>query len=61
MVSDQELSWRRSSRCGNNTCVEVAHDERFVYVTDSASPIGTVLCFPVKNWVAFLDWVSSVD
>lgn len=61
MINDRQLTWRRSSRCGSNTCLEMAHDQRFVYVVDSANPTGAVLCFPVKNWVTFVDWVSSVD
>jgi len=61
MVGDQQLIWWRSSRCGSNACVEVARYQRSIYVKDAASPNGPWLSFPVESWMAFVDWVSSVD
>lgn len=46
--------WRRSSFCGNTTCVEVAHDETTgsVRVRNSWDPDRQLL-FSAAEWEAF--------
>ncbi len=48
------LQWRRSSRCGTNTCVEIAADGEAVLVRDSKNPESPPLRFTQQEWTAFL-------
>jgi hypothetical protein len=51
--------WRKSSRCGSATCVEVAKvDGRFL-VRDSKNPDGAVLSFTEEEWAAFVEGVGA--
>ena len=52
-LTDQ-LDWRKSSRCGNATCVEVAKGNDGVFVRDSKKP-ELVLSFTPQEWAAFID------
>lgn len=49
----EEPNWRRSSRCNNGNCVEVAALPDRVLVRSSAD--GTTLSFSKEAWVSFLD------
>jgi len=47
--------WRKSSRSGDNGCVEVAADlVGVVAVRDSKETAGPVLLFPPAAWRSFL-------
>ena len=46
--------WRRSSRCANATCVEVAVVPEAAYVRDGKNPDGAVLRFEAGAWHAFI-------
>jgi Domain of unknown function (DUF397) len=48
------LPWHRSTRCGDNACVEVAVLDEEVLVRDSKAPDGPVLAFSRAQWQAFL-------
>jgi len=48
------LQWHRSSRCGTNTCVEVAKDGDRVLVRDSKRPEVAPIEFSMAEWVAFI-------
>jgi Domain of unknown function (DUF397) len=49
------IVWRKSSYCGNSTCVEVALLDTQVAVRDSKYEQGPVLLFSKVEWAAFLD------
>ncbi|UWZ44509.1 DUF397 domain-containing protein [Dactylosporangium matsuzakiense] len=49
--------FRRSSYCGNSTCVEVA-TANSVHVRDGKNPDGAVLCFEAGPWREFLHGVK---
>jgi hypothetical protein len=51
--NDGELAWRKSSRCGNTTCVEVAKDGDEYLIRDSKDLSMTPLRFTREEWVAF--------
>lgn len=51
--------WRKSSRSGNNGCVEVAFDNAEVAVRDSKDRTGPVLRFNAQEWEAFLAGVRD--
>jgi hypothetical protein len=51
--------WRKSSRSGNNGCVEVALDPAEVAVRDSKDRNGPVLRFNAHEWEAFLAGVRN--
>ena len=52
--------WRKSSRSGNNGCVEVAFGESEVAVRDSKQQgRGPVLQFNAHEWEAFLAGVRN--
>jgi hypothetical protein len=57
MAEIPDLVWRRSRRCANNACVEVAYDERFVYVRSSEGRDEGHLRFEPEAWRAFIEWV----
>lgn len=51
--------WRKSTRSGNNGCVEVALDTTGVAVRDSKDRTGPVLLFTAHEWDAFLAGVRN--
>ena len=51
--------WRKSSRSGNNGCVEVALDADEIAVRDSKDRDGPVLRFTTHEWGAFLAGVRD--
>jgi hypothetical protein len=54
MVDLSRANWRKSSRSGNNGCVEVAFLEGKVAVRDSKDPGGPVLLYSPPEWAAFI-------
>ena len=57
------LSWRKSSRSGNNggDCVEVADTARVVLVRDSKDRDGAVIEFSAGAWRALVVNIKSAD
>jgi hypothetical protein len=55
MEGNRALTWRKSSRSGNNggQCIEVAAPANLVAVRDSKSPEGHCLTFTPGAWRAF--------
>ena len=55
MEGSRALSWRKSSRSGNNggQCVEVAAPGNLVAIRDSKIPDGHRLTFTLDAWRAF--------
>ncbi|GLY05896.1 MULTISPECIES: DUF397 domain-containing protein [Actinoplanes] len=52
-------AWRKSSRCGTSTCVEVARvDDRYL-VRDSKNPEVAALSFTRDEWEAFVEGVTA--
>jgi Domain of unknown function (DUF397) len=51
---DATLVWRRSQRCDNNQCVEVADVATGVALRDSTLPDGPILRFSSDDWAGFL-------
>jgi hypothetical protein len=56
-----ELVWRRSSLCGNATCVEVASDSHAVYLRDGKDPDGPRLTFSHEAWRTWIDRIKNGD
>lgn len=55
-----EVSWRKSSYCQAQECVEVAEDNGFFLVRDSKEgEQGPVLQFTTAEWKAFLLGVAD--
>ena len=52
-------AWRKSTRSGNNGCVEVAFVEDRVAVRDSKDRSGPVLVFTAHEWEAFVGGVRT--
>jgi hypothetical protein len=52
-------AWRRSSRCGSTTCVEVAKVDDQYLVRDSKNPDTAALSFTSEEWVAFVQGVQA--
>lgn len=61
MTNDNMPSWRKSSRCGSATCVEVAKVADEYLLRDSKNPQTTPLRFTAQEWQAFVDGVSAGD
>jgi hypothetical protein len=53
-VDLSRAEWRKSSRSGNNGCVEVAFVDGRVAVRDSKHRGGPVLIFDPHEWDAFV-------
>lgn len=52
-------NWRRSSRCGTSSCVEVAKaDDRYL-VRDSKNPQVAALSFTAEEWESFIAGVKA--
>ncbi|GAA2890219.1 hypothetical protein Acy02nite_63810 [Actinoplanes cyaneus] len=52
-------AWRKSSRCGTSTCVEVAKIDDTYLVRDSKNPEAAALSFTKAEWDAFVEGVSA--
>ena len=52
-------AWRKSSRCGNSTCVEVAKVGDAYLIRDSKNPENDALTFTEQEWVAFVEGVKA--
>jgi hypothetical protein len=59
MVDLSCATWRKSTRSGNNGCVEVAFVEDRVAVRDSKDRTGPVLVFTAHEWEAFVGGVRT--
>jgi hypothetical protein len=53
--------WRKSSRCGTSTCVEVANTDDGVLLRDSKNPDQVPLRISMQDWTGFLDAVAAGD
>jgi hypothetical protein len=56
---DISLGWRRSSRCANSGCVEVARRGDKVVVRDSKIDDSPVLSYTSDEWGAFVAGVKA--
>jgi len=54
-------AWRKSSRCGSNSCVEVAKVGEEYLIRDSKNPSVAALSFTEAEWEAFTQGVSAGD
>jgi len=52
-------AWRKSSRCGNATCVEVAKVDDQYLIRDSKNPDVAALQFTAEEWTAFVEGVTA--
>jgi hypothetical protein len=59
MVDTGSVAWRKSSRCGSATCVEVARAGEVVAVRDSKRQDSPILAYSGDSWVAFLAGVKA--
>lgn len=60
MNSISTPAWRKSSKCGNATCVEVARvDDDTYLIRDSKRPAEPALSFTREEWVAFVEGVRG--
>jgi uncharacterized protein DUF397 len=59
MVDLSRATWRKSTRSGNNGCVEVAFAEDHVGVRDSKDRQGPILTFTPTEWTAFIGGVRA--
>jgi Domain of unknown function (DUF397) len=58
-VDLSRAKWRKSTRSGNNGCVEVAFVEGRVAVRDSKDRGGPALIFTAHEWEAFIGGVRD--
>jgi hypothetical protein len=54
-------AWRKSTRCGSATCVEVAEVGDRVLVRDSKNPDRASLSFTKLEWDSFQDGLLAGD
>jgi hypothetical protein len=54
-----DADWRKSRRCANGACVEVALREDLVALRDSKDRLGPILVFSRSEWEAFTGGVQS--
>ena len=60
-TSANRPDWRRSTRCGNATCIEVAKVDDQYLIRDSKNPDGAPLTFTKAEWDAFVAGVRGDD
>jgi hypothetical protein len=53
-ASHTVVRWRKSSRCSNNGCIEVAEAGGHHLVRDSTQPDSGTLAFSTIAWCAFV-------
>lgn len=51
--------WRKSSRCGDTGCVEIASTPGGVLMRDSKIPDSPVLAFDTATWAQFVADVKA--
>jgi predicted secreted Zn-dependent protease len=56
---EPDLTWHKSSRCGNSTCVEIARDGNDYLIRDSKNPDQPALRFSSAEWSAFVAGVEA--
>lgn len=61
MEDNAAPAWRRSSRCGTTTCVEVAKVDDQYLIRDSKRPHAAALTFTAEEWTAFVEGVTAGD
>ncbi|MFI6077529.1 DUF397 domain-containing protein [Actinoplanes sp. NPDC051343] len=59
MIDNNNIAWRKSTRCGSNACVEVAKVDGQYLVRDSKNPQVSALAFTEAEWVAFTEGVAA--
>jgi Domain of unknown function (DUF397) len=59
MIENADPAWRKSSRCTNGTCVEVAKDGDDYLVRDSKYPETQPLRFEAAAWRDFVAGVRA--
>jgi hypothetical protein len=59
MANFDSVTWRKSTRCGTNTCVEVAVVDNEYLVRDSKNPDTAPLSFTQEEWTAFVAGVNA--
>ncbi|UQU64595.1 DUF397 domain-containing protein [Couchioplanes caeruleus] len=59
MNSSAPTLWRRSSRCADCSCVEVARIDGVVLVRDSKQPGVPALAFTEQEWMDFVAGVMA--
>lgn len=59
MTKFDSANWHKSSRCGTNTCVEVAKVDDEYLVRDSKNPNTAPLAFTAAEWTAFVQGVND--
>jgi hypothetical protein len=61
MDGTSALSWRKSSRSGNNggDCVEVADTARVILVRDTKDRDGAVIAFSAGSWQKFAATIKN--
>jgi hypothetical protein len=52
-------AWRRSSKCANSECVEVASERDMILLRDSKSPETPAFRYTKQEFRAFLDGVKA--
>jgi hypothetical protein len=57
--STEQPVWRRSRRCANGTCVEVAKVGDDYLIRDSKNTEGTPLRFSADEWSTFVDAIRG--
>ena len=58
-MESNSVKWTKSTRCGNNTCVEVARVDDEYLVRDSKNPSVAPLSFTAEEWNAFVEGVAA--
>lgn len=56
---ETDLTWRKSSRCGTSTCVEVARAGDDYLMRDSKNPDQPALRFTSSEWNAFIAGIEA--
>ena len=54
-----KITWRKSTRCGSNSCVEVAKVDGEYLIRDSKNPQTAALSFTEEEWTAFTEGVAA--
>ncbi|MFI5934904.1 DUF397 domain-containing protein [Actinoplanes sp. NPDC051494] len=59
MIQSPRPAWRRSSKCANGNCIEVAKVGESYLIRDSSRPDEQPLTFLADEWRAFVAGVKD--
>jgi Domain of unknown function (DUF397) len=57
--AEDSSTWRKSSKCANSECIEIAREQDMILLRDSKSPETSAFRYTTEEFRAFLDGAKA--